>query len=173
MASAAAAILLALAAVSGSGAAKTDRHTAPLELTLSTDRPSYARGKEIVLQLRIHNHGTRPLTIVHPDFWGVSTIRVTTDGKPATPDSFKGQRKAVANLMTILPGQTQVHRFEKLTAWTCCFGYTFHPLPPGRHQIVVSITNPPEKVTPPADWKPDWVGTISSPPVTIEVRKGK
>jgi hypothetical protein len=142
--------LLALAA------AKSDGPVGPLELALSTDKPAYASGEPIALLLSVHNRGTRPVTIVHPDFWGVSTISVTTGGKPATPDS-----------------ETRTHRFDTLTAWTCCYGYTFHPLPAGRHQIVVTVTNPPEKVTPPSDWKPDWTGTVSSPPLTIEVRKAK
>jgi hypothetical protein len=124
-----------------------------------------------MLTLTIENTGDEPVTLVHPDYWGVCEIRVTdANGADVEPSSFKGERKAVSDLMTIPAGESRSHAFEKLTAWTCCFGYSFHSvLEPGTYQIVVSITNPPVKVDPPQGWTGGWTGTLASEPVTIVV----
>ena len=142
-----------------------------LELTLSADKPSYASGESISLQLTIRNGGGRALTLVHPDFWGVSELSVTDAGnRPVKSTRFKGERKAVAKVMTLAPGEAKTHRYTDLTGWTCCYGYTFNPLPPGRYQITVTIKNPPVDVKPPAEWKPFWTGTVSARSLTITVR---
>jgi hypothetical protein len=120
----------------------------------------------------VHNRGGQPLTIVHPDYWGVTEIEIVdAKGKRVEPTTFKGERKAFANLLTIPPGETKTHRFDHLTAWTCCYGYTFHPLPPGRYEIKVRLTNPPVKVEPPTGWKPGWTGTLTSNSLAIEIRR--
>jgi len=145
--------------------------SSPLELTIATDRASYASGEEVALTLAIHNRGSQSLAIVHPDFWGVTELVMTDDrGKAVESHSFKGERKAVADVMTIPAGETRSHVVDHLTAWTCCYGYTFEPLPPGRYQLVAKIVNPPVKVTPPAGWSHDWTGTLVSPPLAIEIR---
>jgi hypothetical protein len=143
-----------------------------LEISISTDRETYSAGDEVVLVVTIENTGSESVTLVHPDYWSVSEIRVTdAGGADVEPSSFKGERKALADLMTIPSGESRSHTFEKLTSWTCCFGYSFHGmLEPGTYQIVVSVTNPPVEVDPPQGWTAGWSGTLVSEPVTIEVQ---
>lgn len=144
----------------------------PFELSISTEKASYRSGDAIALKLAFHNHGARSISLVHPDFWGVTDIRVLDgEGRAVSPESFKGQRKSVADILTLPPGETKTFVFDNLTAWTCCYGYTFQLPKPGRYQLTVSITNPPIKVKPPANWKPVWTGTATSNTVTIDVRR--
>ena len=106
-----------------------------------------------------------------PRFLGRQRASVTdADNRPVKSTRFKGERKAVAKVMTLAPGEAKTHRYTDLTGWTCCYGYTFNPLPPGRYQITVTIKNPPVDVKPPAEWKPFWTGTVSARPLTITVR---
>lgn len=151
---------------------KDDDEGSGLSISISTDKEKYSQGDEVMLTLTIENTGDEPVTLVHPDYWGVSEIRVTdANGADVEPSSFKGERKAVSDLMTIPPGESRSHAFENLTAWTCCFGYSFHSvLEPGTYQIVVSITNPPVKVDPPQGWTGEWTGTLVSEPLTIVIK---
>lgn len=146
----------------------------PLSATLTASKSGYSVGEPIDLTVHIRNHRDTEIAIVHPDYWGVSEIRVTDEnGAPVqAPRSFKAGRKAVAQLMTIAPGDTASHTLARATTYTCCHAYSFTGLAPGRYQIRVEITNPPVKVTRlPAGWKQDWTGTLRTPPVTIDITK--
>jgi hypothetical protein len=108
---------------------------------------------------------------VHPDFWGVSEIAIADSrGNAVEPQTYKTERHAVAELMTLPPGATKTHHFDKLTTYACCHTDTFFPLVPGRYPITVRFTNPPVKVKPPAGWRPDWTGSLTSLSLAIEVR---
>jgi hypothetical protein len=164
-------VLAAVFALAATVPASSAPATSPLEISISTDKATYAKGDDIALTVALHNRGTVPLTLVHPDYWGVSEIAITdSHGHAVAPQSFKTERKAVTELMTIPAGATKTHRFEKLTTYACCYADSFFPLPPGRYQITVRFANPPVKVKPPAGWHSDWTGSLTSAPVTIEVR---
>jgi len=144
-----------------------------LELTATTDKRRYRPAEEIRLTVHVRNTGRDPLTLVHPDYWGVSEIRVTdAAGRAVEPRSYKAGRKSVASLLTIPGGEARTHTFERLTAYTCCYAYSFDGrLGPGRYRIVVTLTNPPVRVKPPDGWRGGFVGTLVAEPIEIEVER--
>jgi hypothetical protein len=144
---------------------------AALELTIATDRSSYARGDDIVLTATLHNHGGRAIVLAHPDYWGASEISVTdASGRLVAPASTKTKRSPIDTVITIPPGASRQHAFPGMTFYSCCSAESFRGrLSPGQYQIIVTFTNPPVRVKPP-DGTSAWSGTLTSAPVSIEVR---
>lgn len=67
------------------------------------------------------------------------------------PATFKGSRKAVAEVMTLAPGETRAHRYTALTVWSCCHASTFHPRQSSTGVTstpTISSWRPPPRITP-------------------------
>jgi hypothetical protein len=157
--------------VTAEGASARDRRAASLDLTIATDRSSYAREDDIVLTATLHNHGGRAIALAHPDYWGVSEISVTdASGRHVAPESTKTKRSPIEAVMTIPPGASRQHAFRGMTFYGCCSAESFRGrLAPGQYRIIVTFTNPPVRVTPP-EGTSAWSGTLTSAPASIEVR---
>ncbi len=139
--------------------------------TAYVDKRAYRVGEPIQLTVEIHNGGPHPITMVHPDYWGVSEIRVSDGaGRHREPTSvYKAQRKAVQATLTVEPGATASHTFEELTTFTCCYAYTYRSLPAGSYSVVVEIVNPPLEVEPPSGWSRKWEGRLTTPAVDVTI----
>ncbi|WAS96772.1 hypothetical protein [Nannocystis punicea] len=142
----------------------------PLSLSLAMSRTSYSAGEPVDAVLQVENVGTDPITLVHPDYWGVSELEVVDEsGATVARSTFKAERKAVARWMKLAAGERRAHAFERLTGYTCCHAYTYK-LPPGRYEARVRITNPPLEVgLPPGDMS-TWTGSLTSGSAAFEIR---
>ena len=140
---------------------------APLEVALSVG----SAGDELVantpidLSVTLTNISEETVTIIHPDYWGASTIRVENTETDAEVEalSVKAERKKLdSNWLVLEPGESAEHTFVGMRHWTCCFMARWPGFEPGTYTISLTITSPPVKVTPPTDHTISWTGELKA-----------
>ena len=151
--------------------------TAPLVLTLKSDKQVYEAGEPINLELSVHNNSKETIQIYSPEYWGVSEIFVKKATGEVVQSQFftKVKRVSFDTFASIASQGIRSFLFKDLE-WFGCGGLSGFNIEkdfsPGIYNLYMTVKNPP--VCAGAKYlETDLSGILTSNPLTIEVKAKK